>query len=344
MSNVTFFSPEYYEKFQCKGGACRRSCCGGWPIAVSMEEYFRLIGMDCSPALRRRMDCAFHFSESGDEACYAKIYPNFIGDCPMHREDGLCALHGECGEDALPDVCRLFPRVVLCFGHPIRLCSSACEHTVELLTESDEPLRFVENSGSDALLKHVRTVEHTPEREAIFRFCLGTMADRSLSLFARIHRIAAHLLGGKSSAAEQSDEEVFAIQRALATHYAEHSASVGELCRQSLDAVTSPEEFCTGLTRLEERFPSLWIWLEKVFSNYMVQECFPFTARERELPHEGEALSILCAFCLYLLVGYQPKDREEWIDCVAAIFRLVGHTAFDHNALVIARRALETRQ
>ena len=32
--------PEYDARFHCKGGACRSSCCTGWGISLTQDEYF----------------------------------------------------------------------------------------------------------------------------------------------------------------------------------------------------------------------------------------------------------------------------------------------------------------
>ena len=104
MSEKMKIAPDYYDRFHCKGGACRNSCCIGWGISVDMNEYFRLIGLECSPRLHARLECAFHQPESPSPERYALISPDWRGDCPMHDTDGLCMLHRECGEGALPAV------------------------------------------------------------------------------------------------------------------------------------------------------------------------------------------------------------------------------------------------
>ena len=55
-----FLVPDIYPSFRCKGGSCRSTCCKGWGISVRMEEYFRLLGMDCPPEIRRRLDTGVH--------------------------------------------------------------------------------------------------------------------------------------------------------------------------------------------------------------------------------------------------------------------------------------------
>ena len=93
--------PAYYPNFRCKTGDCRHPCCTGWDIAISMQEYFRMIGLDCSPDLRRRLDTAFHLPDTPSEDRYAIISRRWDGDCPLHLPNGLCGLQCECGEDAI---------------------------------------------------------------------------------------------------------------------------------------------------------------------------------------------------------------------------------------------------
>ncbi len=39
---VRCFVPRYFPDFSCKMGACRSACCVGWPVSVSMNDYFAL--------------------------------------------------------------------------------------------------------------------------------------------------------------------------------------------------------------------------------------------------------------------------------------------------------------
>ena len=50
-----YFVPDYFLRFACKIGTCRTACCVGWPVSISQENYFRLLGVDCSTDLRRRL-------------------------------------------------------------------------------------------------------------------------------------------------------------------------------------------------------------------------------------------------------------------------------------------------
>lgn len=183
--------PDYYPHFACKGGACRATCCRGWDVSLPMDEYFRLLGLDCSPELRARLDGAFHATDAPSPERYAQISHNWLGDCPMQREDGLCALQCECGETALPAVCRRYPRGARGLFDRECACSNSCEAVLEMFWDREAPLGFVE--GSDGGLFPEAAPEPEPRRaqryRAIRALCFGTMQNRSLGLAQRLLRI-----------------------------------------------------------------------------------------------------------------------------------------------------------
>ena len=99
----TFLMPDYYPQFACKMGKCRHACCVGWPISISMQNYFRLLGMNCPKHLRKKLDVGMQVYDRPDPARYAYFVPDFQGDCPMRMADGRCSLHAEMGPAVLPD-------------------------------------------------------------------------------------------------------------------------------------------------------------------------------------------------------------------------------------------------
>ena len=106
----TALVPDYFPSFRCKIGGCRHSCCEGWAISVTMKDYFKLLSVPCSEELRRRIDTALHLYDYPTETKYAQISPRYDGNCGMRLPDGRCGLHAELGEEALSEVCRLYPR------------------------------------------------------------------------------------------------------------------------------------------------------------------------------------------------------------------------------------------
>ena len=62
------------------------------------------------------------------------------GSCPLQRPDGLCSLQLEKGHDALPRVCKIFPRseVYHSSGYLERSLSPACEGVLATRTSCKE--------------------------------------------------------------------------------------------------------------------------------------------------------------------------------------------------------------
>ncbi len=97
------FQPGYYDDFRCIADRCPDSCCKEWEVQVddrSAAYYLTLPGA-LGEDLRR-----FLRQEDGG-------YCMTITDsrCPMWRQDGLCRIQAELGEDALCQTCRDFPRL-----------------------------------------------------------------------------------------------------------------------------------------------------------------------------------------------------------------------------------------
>ena len=92
-----FFMPDYFPSFSCKMGACRTVCCSGWQVSITLDNYFALIGTDCSMELRRKMDCALKPVDYPDDGKFAVIQPNYFGECPLRLEDGRCGVQAELG-------------------------------------------------------------------------------------------------------------------------------------------------------------------------------------------------------------------------------------------------------
>jgi len=123
---VKHFAPAYYPLFRCVAGACRHSCCIGWEIdidPVTRERYRRVDG-----PLGRRLA----------EEIVVEDPPHFrlgAGErCPFLREDGLCTLILELGEDSLCEICALHPRFRNFFSDRVEIgLGLCCEAAAELI-------------------------------------------------------------------------------------------------------------------------------------------------------------------------------------------------------------------
>lgn len=144
-SRQTLWVPDHYPEFRCKCGECRTPCCSGWGISISMKDYFRILGMDCSAELRECLDTAMSVLPDSTEERYAIMDPDWTGRCKLQRKsDGYCMLQCECGESAIPEVCRRYPREYRCGEIYEAALANSCEHTVELLMADTAPVTMVE--------------------------------------------------------------------------------------------------------------------------------------------------------------------------------------------------------
>ena len=141
-----------YDEFACTGPKCEDTCCKNWDIFLTKKEYWDYKNMSFTPELKALMDKAFYRVKQGNSLQYATV--QFKEDCTCHLldKDGLCMLQKEKGEDALPSVCSLFPRVWGKIGDDAIVFSltPTCCHAVELLMQHPEGLVLTEGEYDDS--------------------------------------------------------------------------------------------------------------------------------------------------------------------------------------------------
>lgn len=216
-----YWVPDYYDEFHCKGPDCRASCCHGWGISLSMKEYFRLLGMNCEPELRRKLDCAFHRVDFPTEDRYAQITPDWRGDCPLHMENGYCRLQKECGENALAAICRYYPRSPRTAFANECACSNSCEGVLERMFERQDSLKLTEKTLAfeipDGDFKEQDwRAEYYPE---VRELCLATLQrrenpirDRLILLGEILERLHNAFIGREEAVIAQTLKECNAMQ------------------------------------------------------------------------------------------------------------------------------------
>lgn len=360
-----YLVPDYFPHFQCKMGACRKPCCEGWPVSITMTDYFRLLSVDCSPDLRRKLDTCLHLSLHPTPDAYAQITPRWDGNCPLHMEDGRCALHAELGAEYLAAVCRLYPRGARTGEYRECSCANSCEAIPEMFLNRTEAIRFTTIPFSPGLpdAPPRRHTFYTAGREQELRLWLiSILQNRSLPLARRIlhlgnalitldaaiqsrddARIAALLDGTEqipapdisTAATAQNSGELDAISRLLSV-IDERSDSVRAYGVKALEAFASGgfRHYQQANAKLNALIPQWQTWFEHMLVNHMFFVQFPF--QDRPIPLYTEFLSLCAIYALlrFLCLGCidDCQTREDVVDVAAAAFRLVDHTTFDHYA------------
>lgn len=141
--NVT--KPSYYDDFRCLGGSCPDSCCQEWDVDVdeASAACYRSLPSPLGDALRE----ALLDTEDGTVMTIRE------GRCPMWREDGLCRIQAELGEQALCQVCARFPRLRHDYGDFAELgLELSCPEAARLILSAPaaEPLTFQEEESGEA--------------------------------------------------------------------------------------------------------------------------------------------------------------------------------------------------
>lgn len=365
-----YLVPDYYPNFQCKMGECRRPCCEGWPVSITMKDYFTLLSVDCSPALRRRLDTALHLAPHPTEEAYAQITPNYEGQCPLHLPDGRCGLQAELGAGVLAAVCQLYPRGVRPGEHPECSCACSCEAVPELLLNHPEPLQFVSLPlAFNMLPRQPRHAFRTGGREQEIRLWLiAHIQRRDMPLHQRLLLLGQAMLAMEQALAHADDAQV---ERLLSNQEALPPPPCCQADKVQLTAGLSAAERLLSLmdassisiraygeevmalfaqpdfalyqqaaAQLEQLIPQWETWLEHLLVNHMFFAQFPFQDRPVEPLDEYLSLCAVYVLLRFLLVGHAwlHPSREHLVDVVAAAFRLIDHTEFDRYAAPVLKQ------
>ncbi len=333
MPEVRLVSPEIYASFSCKCGECRHTCCSGWGISVSDAEYFRLLGMDCGEELRRRLDCAFMPANDPSPERYALIAPSYVGNCRILRDDGLCGLHAECGESALPLICRVYPRAIRRMDGWYELSASlACERTVELLMRDDAPLAFTECIG-EVPQHSIAGARSDASACALRQSVLQRLGDRGKHLSERLAEVA-ELLTGKRPPLESNESvarhALSFMRYFIRIHGESHGLSeIGGRALSAIDAAEDPlAHLASGERRLRALLPSLDAYLEKLLVHHAFHMQLPFVDSPQGVEAQTAAFLTAAALLRFCIFAIPISSIDEFVDTVAELFRFIEHSGY----------------
>lgn len=138
--------PTFYHTFQCKANQCHHTCCQKWTIDVDEEtaKLYQTLPTPLGEDLRKFMTV--------DDEGYYFMFSDKQPTCPLLREDGLCRVVLELGEDSLCDTCHMHPRFYK-YIEDLELCGVglSCEESVEklLATEGDQLQFTIEDDDGE---------------------------------------------------------------------------------------------------------------------------------------------------------------------------------------------------
>ena len=301
---------------------------------MSRAEYFRLLGIECSPELRRRIDTAFYISENPTEEEYAYISPSADGNCHMLDADGWCMLHRECGEGVQPAVCRLYPRAIRPGNPTEAVCSGSCEKTIEMLMEEPYPLPF---TMMELQTKSSPPAGSDPEQFALRRRCVEAWQSEG-DTRDRFHALAALLGVDEGGFCVNSVSEFLTYARDLLEFFARGDITLCDITEEALDrfsmtdAVTeaSARAFEEAEARMKTALPDLENYYGNIMANHMFYASFPYTTEGGNFADAYRGLAAVYVLTRFLCACavFRENVRDGFADIAATAMRYMEHTDF----------------
>ena len=121
---------EIYREFTCKADKCKHTCCRGWEIDIDDDtlDYYNGLDTELGNEIRKNI------SGCGQEGESASFMLTTDERCPFLKDDGLCRIIEELGDDGLCDICRLHPRFYESINdYNLAGVGLSCEKASELL-------------------------------------------------------------------------------------------------------------------------------------------------------------------------------------------------------------------
>lgn len=345
-----YLVPSYYKNFSCKCGKCRNSCCKGWNISISMNEYYSLSTLDCSKEIRNKLDRALKVLNKPTKEKYAILASNYFGDCFLHDEDGYCALQKECGEKSLPQICRMYPRST-CNSFLNQACvSNSCERVIEILMENTDKLEFLNLNTSLYDNKENISIDDESYGLQIQQICIEVISDRNYPLMVRLIRLEELIIDLEKNGFDvmknnyqnnlysQSKKDIVDYDKGAKLHLdvlkiiGEKSPSLSEYLLDienyyhinlKTDDINDFDGkgklYLDALHTFKEKNPNWDIFVEKVLINHMFYISFPFEdeslngIKNKKVNYYKQFVALFEAYCFFKFVvsSYMKVKNEE---------------------------------
>lgn len=175
---------EHVQKFQCDGTECQSRCCKGWGVQIDGESWQKYNAMRHEPDRKKIL------SAIGEMDGKLQIKPLSDGKCPFLREDSLCGLQHDYGEDYLSSICRTYPRsVAIIEGMMERSLDLSCPLAARIVLRKRAPMEFeqvevrVEQPMTGRKLAPVNGMERLPELQYT---AISLLQNRRLPMDGRL--------------------------------------------------------------------------------------------------------------------------------------------------------------
>ena len=321
--------PYYFDSFRCIAGDCPDSCCKEWDVQVddASAAYYRSLSGALGDRLREVLR-----EEDGET-----VMTITEGRCPMWRDDGLCRIQAELGEEALCKTCREFPRLTHDYGDFL-------ERGLEL--SCPEAARFILDAEPRPVVAEEIPGGEEPEYDEEAMAVLKKTRAQVLEILSDTGRpvnenLILALFFGMQSQSELDGEEAYPFDPAAALEDARNFAKAADE-----NAMT---EFFRNLELLTPEWESLllspapgpWTRQHLAMARYLVERYWLQAVSDYDLYCRVKFLVIACLLVkhlggdIYRTAQLFSKEIENSVDNVEAILDgAYAHPAFTDDKLL----------
>lgn len=310
---MKLIKPSYFDTFRCTASACPDSCCKEWDVQIDPDKaaFYRDLPGQLGEHLRQVMK-----NEDGET-----VMSIIDGRCPMWREDGLCRIQAELGEDALCKTCREFPRLTHDYGDFVEMgLELSCPEAARIILNAAEPdFLTLEAPGSEL-----------PEYDAVDMALLLRSRDTARRILSDAARpvgesLALLLMYAYQAQSELDGAEEMPFDADVALGEARRLATSGNIC-QILDFFKNLEILTPDWAkRLDVPAPAVWEFRHLTLARYFVDRYWLQAISDYDLVSRAKLAVISCLLVknlggdLIRTAQLYSKEIENSIENVEAL-------------------------
>lgn len=134
----------YMERFRCIAERCEDTCCGGLALSITRKRLELMRSrMAGSPEGERLEHALRHAAEDEPASPQVLLHTERTTECTFLDPDRLCSLQRAHGEQALPDMCSIYPRSIVQRQGRIELSSGlACPEVARQILLAEDALEL----------------------------------------------------------------------------------------------------------------------------------------------------------------------------------------------------------
>jgi lysine-N-methylase len=145
----SLFALRYMTRFKCIAQDCEDTCCSGLKVLLTRADRERLQAALSGPEEREEFAAKVLQTAERTDGLVAELAQRPDRTCTFLDGAGLCSIQKRHGEQALPDACSLFPRILSYLEDRVEVAATlACPEAARLCLLAEDSLELVEAPSS----------------------------------------------------------------------------------------------------------------------------------------------------------------------------------------------------